>query len=76
MHQCISVITFKLVNNACLCYLNEVTEYAPHCKMIAGGNTVKLKSPFPKTNMGQKGFSYIGSFKWINLPGSMKKQPF
>ena len=70
VHQCINVITFKFVNNACPRYLNEVYEYDPQCRIESRSNFAKLKVPFRKTNMGH---SYIGLSVWNNLPGSMKK---
>ena len=36
-------------------------------------NFPKLKIPFQKTNMGQKGLSHIGSSTCNNLPWSMRK---
>ena len=66
VHQCINAIACKFVNN-------EVYEYVPQCKIESRGNFAKLKAPFRKTNMGQKGLSYIGPHLWNNLPQSMKK---
>ena len=73
VHQCINAITLKFVNNSCPHYLNEVYEYALQCRIESRSNFVKLKVPFRKTNMRQKGLSYIGPSLWNNLPGSMKK---
>ena len=74
VHQCLNAITFKFVNNACPYYLNEVYEDAPQCRIESRCNFPKLKISFRKTNMGQKGLSYIGPSLWNNLPKSMKKR--
>ena len=52
VHQCINAITFKFVNNACPHYLNEVSEYAPQCRIESRSNFAKPKIPFRETNMG------------------------
>ena len=57
VHQCINAITFKLVNNSCPHYLNEVYEYIPQCRIESRSNLANLKAPFRKTNMGQNGLS-------------------
>ena len=59
VHQCLNAITLKFVNNVSPHYLNEVSEYALQCIIDSRSNFAKLKVPFRKTNMGQKGFSYI-----------------
>ena len=74
VHQWINAITFKFVNNSCPRYLNEVYEYAPQCRIKSRRNFVKLKVPFRKTNMGQKGLSYVVPSLWNNLPEFMKKK--
>ena len=55
VYQCINAITFKFVNNSCLHYLNEVYELTPQCRIESRSNFAKLRIPFEKTNMGQKG---------------------
>ena len=49
VHQCISAITFKYVNNSCSFYLNEIFEFSPHRRIDAGNSFVRLKHPFHKT---------------------------
>ena len=71
--QCIIAVTFKLVINICHYYLNQVYECIPHCRIESKSNFSKLKVPFGKTNIEQKGLSYTGPSLWINLHGSMKK---
>ena len=74
VHQCLNAITFKFVNNACPYYLNEVYEDAPRCRIESRCNFPKLRISFWKTNMGQKGLSYIGTSLWNNLPKCVKKR--
>ena len=52
--QCVNTITYNFVNNACPYYLNEIFEFAQHCRISTRNNFSKLKNPFCKTNMGQK----------------------
>ena len=73
VHQCINIMTFTFVNNACPHYLNEVYEYASQWRIESRSNFTKLKVPFRKTNMGPNGLSYIGPSLWNNIPGSLKK---
>ena len=40
-------------------YLNEILEFAPHCRISTRTNFSTLTNPFRKTNMGQKTISYI-----------------
>ena len=35
VHQCINALTFKFVNDNCPFYLNEIFEFAPHCRIDA-----------------------------------------
>ena len=72
--QCISTITFNFANNTCPYYLNEIFEFARHCRIGTRNNFYKLKkNPFRKTNMGQKTISYIGPSIWNSLPDAIKK---
>ena len=73
VHQWLKVISFKFVNNIYPHYLNEVHEYAPQCRIESRSNFVKLKIPFRKNNIGQKGLPYIGPSLWSNLPEFMKR---
>ena len=73
VNQCINTITYNFVNNTCPYYLNEIFEFAPHCRIGTRNNFSKLKSPFRKTNMGQKAISYVGPSIWNNLPDSIKR---
>ena len=73
VHQCINAITFKFVDNACSHYLNEVYEYVPQCRIESRIDFAKLKVLFRKTNMVQKGLSYIGLSLWNNIPRFTKK---
>ena len=71
--QCINTIIYNFVNNTCPYYLNEIFEFAPHCRIGTRNNFSKLKNPFRKTNMGQKAISYIGPSIWNSLPDSIKR---
>ena len=73
LHQWVNAIISKFPNNVCPHYLNEVYEYAPQCRIESRSSFARLKVPFWKTNMLQKGLSYIGPSLWNNLPRSMKK---
>ena len=73
VHQCMNVLTFKYVNNNFLFYLNEIFEFAMHCRIdpISFG---RLKHPFCQTNTGQKTLLYISLSLWNNQPKSIKKE--
>ena len=58
--QYINTMIYNFVNNACHYYLNEIFEFAPHCRIGARSHFSKLKSPFRKTNTGRKTIYYIG----------------
>ena len=73
VHQCINAISFKFVNKNCPFYLNEIFEFAPHCRIDTRNSLAKLKHPFRKTNTGQKTLSCIGPSLWNNLPETIKK---
>ena len=73
VHQCINAITFKFVNNNCPFYLNEIFEFAPHCRKGTRNRLAKFRHPFRKANTGQKTLSYIGPSLWNNLPETIKK---
>ena len=68
VHQCINGITFKFANKNCPFYLNEIFEFALHCRIDTRNSFAKLKHPFCKTNTGQKTLLYIGPSLWNNLP--------
>ena len=53
--------TFKFVNNTCPYHLKETVEFVPQCRIDTRNKFVKLKTPFRKTNMGQKAISLVGS---------------
>ena len=55
------------MHNACPYYLNEVYEYTPQCRIESRSNFVNLDVPFQKTNLGQKGLSFIGPSLWNSL---------
>ena len=57
VHQCINAITFKFVNNSCSFYLNEIFEFAPHCRIKTRNSSARLKHSFRKTTTGQKSLS-------------------
>ena len=44
--QCINTITFNFINKTCPYYLNEIFEFAPHCRIDTKNNFSKLKNPF------------------------------
>ena len=71
--QCINTITYKFVNNTFSYYLNEISEFAPHCSIGTRNNFFKLKNPFRKTNMAQKAISYIGPSIWNSLSHLIKR---
>ena len=71
--QCINTITYKFVNNTFPYYLNEISEFAPHCSIGTRNNFFKLKNPFRKTNMAQKAISYISPSIWNSLSHSIKR---
>ena len=73
VHRWKNAVTFKFANGACPCYLIEVYQYAPQCKIKSRSNFAKLKVPFRESNIREKGLSYIGPSLWSNLPRSMKK---
>ena len=52
VRQCINAI--KFVNNNYPIYLNEIFEFASHCRIDTTNSFAKLKHPFRKTNTGQK----------------------
>ena len=58
--QCINTITFKFVNNTCPCYLKEIFEFAPHCRIDTRNKFAKLKIHFRKVNIGQRAISFVG----------------
>ena len=60
VNHCINTITFKFANNTCPYYLKEIFEFARHCRINLINKFAKLKSPFRKTNMGQKAISFAG----------------
>ena len=74
LHQCINAITFKFVNKNCPFYLNEIFEFAPHCRIDTRNSFVKVKHSFRKTNKGLKTLSYIALSLWNNLPETIKKR--
>ena len=59
VNQCINIITFIFFDNACPFHLKEILEFAPHCKIDIRNKFSKLKTPFCKTNMGQKAISFV-----------------
>ena len=70
---CISIITFKFVNNACLYYLKEIFEFAPRYRIDTRNKFSKLEVPFCKTYMGQKAISFVGPSLWNSLLELIKK---
>ena len=74
VHQCINAITFKFVNKNYPFYLNEIFEFAPHCRIDRRNSFAKLKHTFRQTDTGQKTLSYTGTSLWNNLPETTKKQ--
>ena len=74
VHQCINAITFKFVNKNYPFYLNEIFEFAPHCRIDRRNSFAKLKHPFRQTDTGQKTLSYTGTSLWNNLSETTKKQ--
>ena len=71
--QCINTITFKFVNNTCPCYMKEIFEFPPRCRIDTRNKLAKLKIPFRKTNIGQKAISFVGPSLWNSLPKLIKK---
>ena len=60
VQQSLNVTVFKYVNNACPYCMKEVFEYASQGRISSRNISARLKVPFRKTIMGQKGLSYIG----------------
>ena len=71
--QCINTITYNFINNTCLYYVNEIFEFAPHCRIGTKNNFSKLKNSFRKLIMEQKAISYIAPSISNNLPDSNKR---
>ena len=69
-HQCINAITFKFVSENCPFYLNEIFEFAPHCRIATRNSFAKFKHP---SNTGWKTLLYTGPSSWNNLPETIKK---
>ena len=44
--QCKNTTTYNFTNNTYPYYLNEVFEFAPHCRIDTRNNFTKLKNPF------------------------------
>ena len=67
--QWINAITFKFDNKNCPFYLNEIFEFALHCRIEIDTNSFSnLKHSFCKTNSGQKTLWYIGPSLSSNIP--------
>ena len=73
-HQCINAITFRFVIKNCPFYLNEIFEFAPHCKIDTKNKFAWLKHPFRKTSTGQNTLLYLGPSLWNNLTEPIKKR--
>ena len=71
--QWINTITYNFINNICPCYLNEIFQFAPRCRIGKKNNFSKLKNSFRKLIIGQKAISYIAPSIWNNLPDSNKR---
>ena len=71
--QRINTIIYNFVNNTCPYYLDEIFEFAPHCRTGTRNNFSILKNPFRKINIGQKTISYIGPSVWNSLRDKIKK---
>ena len=54
--KCINTIPFKFVNDTCPYYLEEIFEFASHCRIDTRNKFAKRKIPFHKTSMGGKLF--------------------
>ena len=54
--QSINSIIFKYVNNTCPCYLKEIFEFGPHCRIDARNKFAKLKILFARQTWGRKLF--------------------
>ena len=46
--QSINIITHNFINNTCPYYLNEIFDFAPHCRVESAVNFIKLKNPGDK----------------------------
>ena len=50
----------QIVNNTCPYHLNEIFEFAPHCRIAEKiKNIYRTKISFRKTNIEQKAFSFV-----------------
>ena len=63
----------RATQHTCSYRLNEIFEFATHCRINTRNNFSKLKHPFRKTNMGQKTIFFIDPSIWNSWPDSIKK---
>ena len=71
--QCVVSIVFKLINDNFPYYFNEVFEFALEGNVSLRINFLKIKRPFPNTNTGQKGLSFIGPLFWNQVSETLKR---
>ena len=64
--------TFKFVNNTCLYYLKEISEFAPPFRIGTKNTLTRLKISFRKH--GAKSYLIRWSEGWNSLPELIKKQ--
>ena len=62
VNRCISTITTKFINNICPYYLNEIFEFAPHCRTETRNKFAKLKIPFLQDKYGPESYFIRWSF--------------
>ena len=73
--QCISTITFNFANNTCPYYLNEIFEFARHCRIGTRNNFYKLKkNPFAKQTWDKKQFLILVPLFGTACLTQLKKQ--
>ena len=63
---------FKLQNNQCPSYFDELFCPAGENGVIKRSSNKKLKLPFRKTKLGIQSLSYVGSNTWNSLPNNLK----
>ena len=64
---------FKFINGNCLCYLNEIFEFAPEGNISLRKTFLTPKRPIHNTNISQKTLSFIGPLFWNQIPETLMK---
>ena len=67
VHQCITAIIFKFVNKNCCFYLNEIFEFAPHCR-------IDTRKSFTRLTWGKKPYRTLVPLCGTIYPKPLKKE--